>query len=226
MRDLIAHERFEIQVLDAMNSRKLLEPLVFGGGTMLRLCHGLNRYSADLDFWLDEKRDVSEYHRRMKAFLKERYQVSDAHIKRHTLIYEFRGAESPRHLKIEIRKETRKCRWKQVIAFSRHSEIQVLLRAMTLEQMMQNKIEAFLDRKEIRDCFDIEFLLRKGIPLRASKEQLEDLKDGILEFKARDYSVTLGSVLERDVREHYKKNRFEYLLGTLNQLLSGWDTRK
>ena len=45
------HEKFEIEVLDKMNSLKKLEPLVFGGGTMLRLCHELNRYSVDLDFW-------------------------------------------------------------------------------------------------------------------------------------------------------------------------------
>jgi hypothetical protein len=31
------HEVFEIEVLDRLNSAKLLDPLVFGGGTMLRL---------------------------------------------------------------------------------------------------------------------------------------------------------------------------------------------
>ena len=38
-----------------MKSTKLLDPLVFGGGTMLRLCHDLNRYSVDLDFWFLKK---------------------------------------------------------------------------------------------------------------------------------------------------------------------------
>jgi predicted nucleotidyltransferase component of viral defense system len=49
------HEVFEIEVLDRLNSAKLLDPLVFGGGTMLRLCHELNRYSVDLDFWFVRK---------------------------------------------------------------------------------------------------------------------------------------------------------------------------
>lgn len=49
------HEIFEIDVLEKMNSMKVLEPLVFGGETMLRLCHELNRYSADLDFWIIKK---------------------------------------------------------------------------------------------------------------------------------------------------------------------------
>lgn len=50
MQDLIMQERFEMEVLDKLNSSKILPKLVFTGGTMLRLCHGLNRYSADLDF--------------------------------------------------------------------------------------------------------------------------------------------------------------------------------
>lgn len=45
------HEVFEIEVLDKLRRRRLLEPLVFEDGTMLRLCHELGRYSVDLDFW-------------------------------------------------------------------------------------------------------------------------------------------------------------------------------
>ena len=55
------HEIYEIEVLDKMNSIKALEPLVFGGGTMLRLCHELNRYSVDLDFWFIKNVAQQEY---------------------------------------------------------------------------------------------------------------------------------------------------------------------
>ena len=48
-------EILEIEVLDILNSIKVLDSLYFGGGTMLRLCHNLNRYSTDLDFWLDKE---------------------------------------------------------------------------------------------------------------------------------------------------------------------------
>ncbi|MBI4243194.1 MAG: nucleotidyl transferase AbiEii/AbiGii toxin family protein, partial [Planctomycetes bacterium] len=51
MQDLIRQERFELEVLDRLNSKKILTNLVFGGGSMLRLCFGLNRFSVDLDFW-------------------------------------------------------------------------------------------------------------------------------------------------------------------------------
>ena len=50
MRDLILHEQFELEILSRMQSGRLLDALVFTGGTMLRLCHGLERYSVDLDF--------------------------------------------------------------------------------------------------------------------------------------------------------------------------------
>jgi hypothetical protein len=39
------------------------------------------------------------------------------------------------------------------------------LKAHTLEQTMKNKIAALMERGEIRDGFDIEFLLRQGVPL-------------------------------------------------------------
>ncbi len=55
------HEVFEIEILDKMNSAKVLEPLVFGGGTMLRLCHELNRYSVDLDFWFIKRIPQEKY---------------------------------------------------------------------------------------------------------------------------------------------------------------------
>jgi predicted nucleotidyltransferase component of viral defense system len=45
------HENFEIEVLEKLKNARLLDSLVFGGGTMLRLCHELKRYSVDLDFW-------------------------------------------------------------------------------------------------------------------------------------------------------------------------------
>ena len=46
------HEVFEIELLEKLKNGDFLKPLVFGGGTMLRLCYELNRYSADLDFGL------------------------------------------------------------------------------------------------------------------------------------------------------------------------------
>jgi hypothetical protein len=86
--------------------------------------------------------------------------------------------------------------------------------------MMKNKIKAFLDRKEIRDVFDIEFLTRKRVNISANYEELKKIKEIIGEFKKRDYYVTLGSLLDDDIREYYRKDNFTYLLGIINEKLS------
>ena len=51
------HEILEIGVLDKLKRAKILDDLVFGGGTMLRLCHEMKRYSVDLDFWRIKDKD-------------------------------------------------------------------------------------------------------------------------------------------------------------------------
>jgi len=206
------HEIFEIEVLDKMKSMKLLENLVFGGGTMLRLCHELKRYSVDLDFWFIKRIPEDEYFDKiLKAFEKD-YRITDAQIKHYTILLELRYAMYPRRLKIEIRREKKDCDYQEKIAFSRFSTIQVLLKAHTLEQTMKNKVAAFLDRGEIRDCFDIEFLLRRGVELPAQLgEQLNEFQERLACLGDVDFKVKLGSILEGDIRDYYVNNRFSYL---------------
>jgi len=95
-----------------------------------------------------------------------------------------------------------------------------LLKSFTLGQMMKNKIGALLDRKEVRDLFDIEFLIRRGVNLSVDYEELKKIKEIIQGFKKRDYYVTLGSLLDDDIREYYKKNKFAYLLSIIDERLS------
>jgi hypothetical protein len=206
------HEIFEIEVLEKMNSIKVLEPLVFGGGSMLRLCHELNRYSVDLDFWMIKKISQKDYFERInKAFDKE-YEITDSQMKHYTILFELRSAVYPKRLKIEIRREIRDCDFQEKIAFSKFSTKQVVLKAHTLEQTMKNKISAFLERGEIRDSFDIEFLLRRGVELPDfNKKHLNQFQKKLKGFKEIDFKVKLGSILENDIREYYFRNRFSYL---------------
>jgi len=212
MNILEQHEMFEIEVLDVMKSAKALDPLVFGGGTMLRLCHELNRYSADLDFWFIKAVSPKTYFDRIKKVFSKLYEVTDAWIKQHTLLFELRSPLYSRRLKIEIRREMKAVEYETAIAFSRFAVKQVQLRAHTLNQTMKNKIEAFLDRGEIRDCYDIEFLIRRGIPLpRMAEKQVTAFKNKVAGFKQRDFKVKLGSILESDARAYYVESGFKFL---------------
>ena len=97
----------------------------------------------------------------------------------------------------------------------------LLRRAHTLDQTMKNKIDTFLDRGEIRDCFPIEFLLWRGIELTllVGKEFLA-FQRKLARFKGRDFMVNLGSILESDIRDYYTVHRFGYLEEKLASLLS------
>jgi predicted nucleotidyltransferase component of viral defense system len=221
MDTLERHEVFEIEVLDRLNSTKLLEPLVFGGGTMLRLCHELNRYSADLDFWFIRKTPHKGFFDRLQKALGAVYEITDAQIKHFTLLVEVRSTSYPRRLKVEIRREQKECDYKTQIAYSRFSTKQVLIRAHTLEQTLKNKIAALLDRGEIRDCFDIEFMLRRGTALPAlSPPQVKDLQTRAAGFKDQDFKVKLGSIVDGNARVYYVQNRFNYLMEKLSAISS------
>jgi len=210
MQNLIKQEQFELEVLDKLNSKKLLDSLIFCGGTMLRLCFGLDRFSVDLDFWIENKRDNKLFNK-LKTYLAENYAIKDAAEKFYTMLFEIKSKNYPRALKIEIRKDRNDIRTEKTIAYSHYSNKQVLLRTATLEEMMQAKIEAFINRKEIRDVFDIEFMVKKGIKLNAPPDILKKLLKNINKLTKKDYSVKLGSVLEDKKRKYYVSDNFKIL---------------
>jgi predicted nucleotidyltransferase component of viral defense system len=215
MDTLRRHEIFEIEVLKKLKDRQLLLPLVFVGGTMLRLCYDLNRYSTDLDFWFLKKVEQRGYFKKLKDALSG-YQITDSKLKFNTILLEVRSKNYPKRLKIEIRRQVKDLDLQERIAFSKFTTLQVALKALTLQGAMKAKIEAGLDRKDIRDFYDMEFLCRQGAEVKAGEKELEKLKEIILSFKAQDYKVALGSLLEEEERKYYVKNGFEYLLSRLS----------
>jgi len=219
MQDLLKQERFEIEVLDRLRSGRFLESLIFTGGTMLRLCYGLNRFSVDLDFWLNKETRVEPYFKRLKEFLSKNYNVIDAENKFYTLIFEIRSKDYPRSLKIEIIKKQGKFKTDMTIAYSKYANVQVLVRSLSLDEVMKTKIEAFLSRKEIRDAFDIEFLLKRGVEIKALPEEMKKIINTIESLSKRDFSVKLGSILEAEERKYFIKENFKILKMRLKELL-------
>ena len=96
MRDLIEQEKFELEVLDKLNSARFLDSLIFGGGTMLRLCHGLDRYSADIDLWVAKKPAPADLFRDIGRCLGRAYSVADQANKHYTRLYEIRSKDYPK----------------------------------------------------------------------------------------------------------------------------------
>ena len=213
MKRLEEHESFEMAVIQWLESKRLLGSLVFGGGSMLRLCHELPRYSLDMDFWFFRETDFDQFYNRLhEASLKE-HDVTDSQNKYHSILVEIRRAKGEPRLKIEIRKKLAPPgSSEEKIAFSTHFSAQVLVRGFTLNQMLKNKVAALLDRGEIRDAFDLEFLVRKGIGLEdLSEREKRELVKKLREFKKTDFDVKLGSILLPEFRDYYREKRFSYL---------------
>ena len=211
MQDLIKQEQFELEVLDRLNSGKFLSSVIFTGGTMLRLCFGLNRFSVDLDFWITEEVDTKKLYQRLVEELGKFYELTDSADKFYTLLFELRSPRYPRKLKMERRKETKKLKTESAIAYSKYTNRQVILNVVSLPEMMKAKIDAFLQRREIRDVFDMEFLLKKGINLDTPEGKLEELLNGIESLTKKDYEVKLASVLEEEQRKYYTEENFKIL---------------
>lgn len=89
---------------------------------------------------------------------------------------------------------------------------------------MKSKIEAFISRKEIRDAYDIEFLLKKGIPLFAENEIQGKLLAGLEKLGKKDFSVKLGSLINAAGRKYYLENRFRILEANLRDKMKANQT--
>ncbi|MFC1857811.1 nucleotidyl transferase AbiEii/AbiGii toxin family protein [Thermodesulfobacteriota bacterium] len=220
MQHLIEQERFEIEVLDRLNTGGFLRYLIFYGGTMLRLCHGLDRFSIDLDFRMvfpDQEKILFE---KLHTLFSKYYALKDAAQKFFTLLFELQSHEYPQRLKIEIRKSDSTFETEQAIAYSPHSNRQVLVHAVTLQGMMAMKTAAFLDRGEIRDAYDLEFLVKRGISLIGSQKDLKKLLGRINSLSNTDYRVKLGSILEPPKRSYYREHNFRILKSVIEEKLA------
>jgi hypothetical protein len=221
MNILEQHERLEMETLDHLRRGRHLDAVVFGGGTMLRLCHQLPRYSVDLDFFLKEPAaDFSGAFKAIVCTLRTAgYDITDEAEKHFSWLVEFRTAGSPRRLKIEIRKEPDRAQKRETgIAFSPFAPaLQVRLAVCTLAQMWRNKVAALLDRKEIRDAYDLEFLMRRGAGgvQGMDRATIAAMRDILAGFTVPDFRSKLGNLLPKDERERLSECRFALLGGAL-----------
>lgn len=220
MQDLIKHEQFEMEVLEKLNNSKILPKLIFVGGTMLRLCYGLDRYSVDLDFWLKNKDDEKTIFNKITKLIKDNYIAKDIFNKHFTMLFEFKSKDYPRALKIEIRKEVKKIKPIKAIAYTPNSNIQIIVNALSLEDMLIEKINAFINRAEIRDVYDIEFLVKRGVRLNIDINTARKIKEKILSLKLSDYKIKLASLLPAEKRSYYNRANFAILLSNIDKIIN------
>jgi hypothetical protein len=212
MQRLIAHEAFQMAMLQWLGSKRFLGSLAFGGETMLRLCHEFPRYSLGLDFSFFKEEGCDGFYDRLYTALSQDHDITDAQNNDHSILVEIRKEKKLPKLKIEITKTmTSPDSTEEKIAFSPHFPIQILVRGLTLQQMLRDTIFSLLAHGEIQDAFDLEFFLRKGVDLNLPEEQKKKVLKKLRGFKKRDFDVKLGSILQPELRDYYRRQGFVYL---------------
>lgn len=84
---------------------------------------------------------------------------------------------------------------------------------------MNLKTAALIDRGEIRDAYDMEFLVKRGVLPAAETEVLHRALDRIAAFKKTDYAVKLGSLIEPELRPYYRDRNFRILKAAIEDRL-------
>ena len=169
-----------IKTLHAI-SRLLPEKLIFKGGTSLMICHGLPRFSEDLDFTATTCIDVQAVIEQLKAFLtqqditmqvthQETTPVSESFLIRYQgPLYD--GTQQTTS-KVEIDISTREA-IQQPATTTRilhpYSDTPTFyVQTMTAQEILAEKIRAILTRNKARDVYDAEYLIAKNTPLHRS----------------------------------------------------------
>lgn len=176
--DLPLHilEQDYVQALFLMELYDRVDHLVFKGGTYLKHAHGLDRFSEDLDFTLNEEEDV-------------RGKMEDAAdaLSYYGIPAEMRGSdETETGLNLQLVYEgplydgTERSKGRIDIEVSKRDDVflnpewtrlffdypetgAVTCLGMQLEEAMAEKLRALATRNQARDLYDVWFLLNKDV---------------------------------------------------------------
>lgn len=154
--------------------------LVFKGGTALYKLHGLNRFSEDLDFFGEiGERDID----RLSIYLRDFGYENEYSIKAVSagklMTFKIQGflyqgtLESLARVQMDVsRKDEKICKAEWHTFFSLYSDIPTFrLGVMSLDEIIAEKIRAFIVRKKARDAYDVWFLLNKNIQINPGLAQ-------------------------------------------------------
>jgi len=175
----ILKEALQVYTLAAIYSRPAADQIVFQGGTCLRLVYGGPRYSEDVDFvtTLDRaeltalfepvSREVARLAPLFEGEITARVQKAIPEIVRWRVYYQ--AAREPDSTSISLE-------FAPYPAYTDHAAVLrspvdlpalplVVVRAEALEEIMADKVAAFLGRRYVkgRDVFDLWWLKGKGV---------------------------------------------------------------
>lgn len=193
--DRVAQEEYELFLLKEIFESGLGKRLVFKGGTALRLAYGSPRFSEDLDFSLLKTISEKEFCDLMQKIsgLFETLELVECRKKYYTLFALFKITEDflaqPFSIKIEVARRKKIEDYELKLLTSQVSNLQVLAKVMTLDNILADKLNAVKDRKKSRDLFDLWYIGElKKIPVKIPKGQsLPQLRAELHKYLPKKY---------------------------------------
>ena len=210
------HEVMQQVALAGLYRAQFFDKAAFYGGTCLRIFHGLQRFSEDMDFSLlkkDEDFSIENYFdsienefkalgRKVEIYKKEKKgqpQVESAFLKDNTDIYNIQFQTEPLiKIKLEVDKDP-------PLLFQTEHKLLLLpfsfmTRCLTLSGLFAGKMHAFLfrswrNRVKGRDWYDFEWYIRNQIPIDFNH---------FLERTIQSESIERGSLTRNEFRELVK----------------------
>lgn len=194
----------------------------FYGGTCLRIFHGMNRFSEDMDFSLLEKSDgfsfeqyfqsiIDEFAyvgRRVEITKKEKRvfgRVESAFLKDNTEVYDL-SFQTDKSIKIKIEVDTDppgKFKTEELLLMQPYS---FMTRCFTLPDLFAGKMHALLfrswkNRVKGRDWYDFEWYVRNGVSLDFAHLQERALQFNGVELDKEMFESLLNERLSKtDIR--------------------------
>ena len=232
----IIREYMQVVFLSIFYSTSESQKVYFKGGTAIRLLLKSGRFSEDLDFTSEltaKELDplVNETVKKMSAI------IPDMKLKRTEenkfaytgiLSYQSEGMRQPLNIHLDFSLREKPETSKETVLESDFPVVPLpVVRHMDWQEILAEKIRAFLYRLKGRDVYDLWFMLQKGVELDWAminrktafydmKTSLQDLMDRIGHFEDKQLKNDIAKFLparDRNFVEHLKAL-------TMNQLVS------
>lgn len=230
----IIREYFQHLFLSQLYRMEGSENIIFKGGTALKIIYGSPRFSEDLDFSIF---NIEQY--RQKNFIEDIFTKVLVEIERIGITVEIGPKPGPTAegyygdatfkiydyppVAVSINVSSRNGQDVKGEVDSIPNDFVPTYNVFHLpqEKLVEEKIDALLERKKARDFYDLYFIMRKGLLTLEQKRRLNGFRDEIIKnAEDIDFSSELGTLLPQDqqaIVKDFKNN----LLNELNRQLSG-----
>jgi predicted nucleotidyltransferase component of viral defense system len=230
----IIREYFQHLFLSRLYETEGAEKVLFKGGTALRIVYGSPRFSEDLDFSV-----FGVPQRELQAFIENIFTKILVEIQRIGIHVElgpkpgptsggYYGEASfriyeypPTTVSINVSARNGREMRGEVDSVSNDFVPTYNVFHLSQESLVDEKVDALLERRKARDFYDLYFIMRKGLLTPRQKTRLNQERNSILQMaSAVDFRDELSVFLpqkQQDIIRDFRSN----LAGELNRQLSG-----